>query len=323
MTKPLDLRAGDITDLPPQAPQFEQSYHHWSEAEIDALTLAHAARRPLLVRGEPGIGKTQIARAIAVHWDWMLHAVTIHPRYEPQHLIARLDAVRRLADAQSRSLQPDHQYWTPGPIWCAFDWQGAQPFLRGANAVLGSPADPKGHVILIDEIDKADSDLPNGLLELLGQRAFEFAPLGLKLGGPGTPLPLVIITSNDERDLPAAFVRRCVVLNLAATGNYQEWLIERGRVHYQYEGRRLDEAVLLQAARQLVDDREKMEKASLAPPGAAEYLDLLAAVHELAPGNTVEQMRLLNKLSRYVFVKHSDKSSPLQQDRPALEPGAG
>ena len=313
-----NLSAAAITALAPQPPQYEQSYHQWSQPEIDALTLAHAARRPLLVRGEPGIGKTQMARAIAVANDWMLHSVTIHPRFDPQHLIARMDALRRLADAQAGDLKTDEHYWTPGPIWRAYDWQGAQPYLAHTAKPLGTAAEPKGHVILIDEIDKADSDLPNSLLELLGQRAFEFAPLKLSLGGPTAALPLVIITTNEERELPAAFLRRCVVLNLAATGNYADWLIARGRAHYQHEGRTLDARVLQQAAQQLVADREAMEQQGLSPPGAAEYLDLLAAVHALAPADTARQLDYLKQLSAYVFIKHGDTASPLQQNRPAL-----
>lgn len=314
----LQLSADDITPLPPQPPHYEQSYHQWSQPEIDALTLALAARRPLLVRGEPGVGKTQIARAIAVLNDWQLHSVTIHPRFEPQHLIARMDALRRLADAQAGEVKSDEHYWTPGPIWCAYDWQGAQPYLAGKTKHIESSVEPKGQVILIDEIDKADSDLPNSLLELLGQRAFEFAPLNLSLGGPDALLPLVIITTNEERELPAAFMRRCVVLNLAASGDYEQWLIARGSAHFQHKDAEhtLDTRVLQHAAQQLSADREAMARQGLAPPGAAEYLDLLAAVHALAPMDTARQLDYLNQLSAYVFIKHGDASA-LKQNRSA------
>lgn len=320
------LSANDITHLPAQAPDFEQSWHQWSQGEIDALIFAQAARRPLLVRGEPGVGKTQIARAVAVHCDWRLHSVTIHPRFDPQHLIARFDAVRRLADAQAKDLDlSNKRYWTPGPLWRAYDWLGAQAYLPNPEATIETPSEPAqapaGHVILIDEIDKADSDLPNSLLELLGQRAFEFAPLGLCLGGPGSNLPLVIITTNEERELPAAFLRRCIVLNLAATGDYLEWLMARGRAHFGAQ-RHIADEVLAQAARQLLDDRQQMQQAGLPAPGAAEYLDLLSAVHALAPYDAPKQMAWLNRLSAYSFVKHSD-GSPIAQDRSPIAGIAG
>lgn len=304
------LTANAITPLPADA-RFERSAHCWSQAEIDALTLALAARRPLLVRGEPGTGKTQIARAVAVHCEWMLHAETIHPRFDPEHLIARFDAVRRLGDAQAQKLKSDGAYWRPGPLWCAYDWTGAQRFIGRAEAI----ADPAGHVILIDEIDKADSDLPNSLLELLGQRSLEFAPLELQLGGPESRLPLVVITTNEERELPAAFVRRCVVLNLAAPADYRGWLIERARAHYPDGERSMAGSVLARAAEQLVADRSAMEQADLPPPGAAEYLDLLTALDTLAPRDSARQLQWLDQLGGYAYIKHSDRASPLQQSR--------
>lgn len=302
----------------PADERYERSAHQWSQAEIDALTLALAARRPLLVRGEPGTGKTQIARAVAVHAGWMLHSETIHPRFDPEHLIARFDAVRRLADAQARQLKADRDYWTPGPLWRAYAWRDAQRCLGQEEA----GAEPAGHVILIDEIDKAESDLPNSLLELLGQRSLAFAPLKLQLGGPNTQLPLVIITTNEERELPTAFVRRCVVLNLAAPADYRGWLIQRGRAHYPGgEGQGMDERVLARAAEQLVADRTAMEQADLPPPGAAEYLDLLAALHSLAPADTEVQLQWLDRLGAYAYVKHSERASSLRQSREPIPVG--
>ncbi|WP_395795463.1 AAA family ATPase [Aquimonas sp.] len=308
------LTPNAITPLPADG-RYEYSAHRWSLPEIDALTLALAARRPLLVRGEPGIGKTQIARAVAVHLGWRLHSETIHPRFDPEHLIARFDAVRRLADAQAQKLGEDSDYWSPGPLWRAYDWAGAERF-KSVSAPIAQPvAEPDGHVILIDEIDKADSDLPNSLLELLGQRSLAFAPLKLQLGGPDARLPLVIITTNEERELPAAFIRRCVVLNLAAPEDYRGWLIERGRTHYPGGDRAMHETVLALAADDLIDDRSTMKQADLPPPGAAEYLDLLSALHDLAARDTAAQLKLIEKLSLYAYFKHSVRPSPRRQSR--------
>ncbi|WP_300327634.1 hypothetical protein [Accumulibacter sp.] len=70
-------------------------------------------------------------------------------------------------------------------------------------------------MLLIDEIDKAEADLPNGLLEALGNGRFSVPPLARAVARPaGAPVPLVIVTSNEERELPAAFLRRCLVLTL-------------------------------------------------------------------------------------------------------------
>ena len=202
------LKHGDITDLPAQD-GHEAAVHQWSQREIDALRLAQAAHRPLLLRGEPGTGKTQLARAVATHLGRTLLSETIHPRFEPSDLVYRHDAVRRLADAQAREPLDDHTYWHPGALWQAYNWASACQYGHCRQ----QPA-PTGHVILIDEIDKADSDLPNSLLEVLGQRRLSIPALDLRLSEPADQPPLILITTNEERELPPAFLRRCVVLNL-------------------------------------------------------------------------------------------------------------
>ena len=93
-----------------------------------------------------------------------------------------------------------------------------------------------GCVVLIDEIDKADVDLPNGLLETLGNGAFKIPYINENIGlSHEFPSPLVIITTNEERELPAAFLRRCLVLNLylpQEENKLIEFLIQRGHIHF-------------------------------------------------------------------------------------------
>ena len=139
---------------------LDNTVHRWSYREVDALTLALAAGRPLLVRGEPGTGKTQLAYAAARAMGWQLQAMAVNARTEPQDLVYRFDAVQRLADAQA----PNHQlreqrYWEPGPLWKACAWQHARAY--GAWRDDTHAAEPAGHVVLIDEVDKADADLTN------------------------------------------------------------------------------------------------------------------------------------------------------------------
>lgn len=322
-----------VDNLPPTN-HLAESWHQWSQREIDALTLAVAAKRPLLVRGEPGTGKTQLARAAANHLGWALESVTIHSRYEPQDLLYRFDAVKRLADAQLRDkgaellAEREAGYWEPGPLWRAFGWRSAVGY--GSCRSLAAEPAPKGHVLLIDEIDKAEADLPNALLEVLGQRSFRIPALNLAVGGPDQPLPLVIITTNEERELPPAFLRRCVVLNLdAGAQTYVDFLLERGEAHFgevaEFRSEPLmDVAVLKEAARQLDQDRRNAQEANLPPPGVAEYLDLLYALHELAPGNTAAQLDWLEKLKDYAFRKHGRvEGHPELDQRPPAEGAAG
>lgn len=325
-----DLQPGQIRSLDPME-GFSGSWHLWKQSEIDAAILALAARRPLLVRGEPGTGKTQLAHALACALGWALHAVTIHARFEAQDLLYQFDAVRRLSDAQAEKLsQPgwdEKPYWQPGPLWKAFGWDTTAGYGGIRELAGGEAVAPEGHVVLIDEIDKADSDLPNSLLDVLGSRRLVIPPLAEPLLASAERWPLIVITTNEERELPPAFLRRCVVLShdLAAGAAYAGFLIEHGRAHFGEAAMKpapaMDEAVLRQAAEQLLEDRTRTQAAHLSPPGLAEYLDLLRALLELAPGDPVRQGDWLGRLNRYAYLKHrveGEGAQALRQSRPNL-----
>ncbi len=180
----------------------------------------------------------------------------------------------------------------------------------------GRPPDPHrladdnaGCVLLIDEIDKADADLPNGLLETLGNGDFEVPHLGRPVKqSDDCPTPLVVITTNEERELPAAFVRRCLVLKFKLPPDpptLKNLLVERGRAHF--EGRCADE-VFGRAADLLLQRRGGGREAQANPPGQAEYLDLLRAVCNLRQTRE-QQLAWLERLQRFVFSKSPDDIS--------------
>lgn len=161
-----------------------------------------------------------------------------------------------------------------------------------------------GSVLLIDEIDKAEADLPNGLLETLGNGAFTVPWLEKAVSAPpGTPTPLVVITTNEERELPAAFLRRCLVLNLQLPKSENEFtaaLIARGRLHFK---QRCADEVYRDAANQLWRDRQAADDQGLQGPGYAEYIDLLRVVVTLAPERQ-KQAALLGKVQGFALRKH-------------------
>lgn len=290
---PLSSEAFDLPahgSAPPQRHVFEP-------AQSWAIRAALTTGRPLLLRGEPGTGKSQLARAAAhvLRRPWLTAVVTSQSSSED--LLWEFDAVARLGNAQVlgalasaggdgwRKILRPARFVRPGPLWWAFDWNSATTQLdcyheEGAIPPYYDPgrADPaNGVVLLIDEIDKADSDLPNGLLDALGNGGFQ-PPHGVPPVQQGNcPTPLVVITTNEERELPAAFLRRCLVLNLELPGEDEglaKFLVDRGAVHFPTTPLAIREEV----AKQLIAERKAAGSAGLPRPGQAEYLDLLRAV---------------------------------------------
>ena len=273
--------------------------HAFEPEVVAALRAAEAARRPLLVRGEPGTGKSQLAHAAAVSAGRAFLSYVVDARTEATDLMWHYDAVARLADAHMAAipsaritadeLRMDH-YVRPGPLWWAFDWIGAERQVEGLRSPRKAPDRPpyawapeRGVVLLIDEIDKAEVELPNGLLEALGNGRFQVPEADtLVRQAPGQPAPLVIITSNDERELPAPFLRRCLVLTLRLPSGHalRGLLISRARLHFTSWASQ-NPAAVESAADLLLDDRESARRQGLYMPGMAEFLDLIRALVNL------------------------------------------
>jgi len=313
----MNLPTYDVIDLDlPAMGAWPASKHRFDEQQINALRAAEAAGRPLLVRGEPGTGKSQLAHAAAVVSKRLFLSVVVDARSEASDLQWRFDAVARLADAHLAAVPGGTAprdvavpgYVEPGPLWWAFDWQGAVEQLQRYRPGGPSPELPheqwkpaNGAVLLIDEIDKAEAELPNGLLEALGNGRFTVGPLGRVVErGKGVPPPLVIITTNDERELPPAFLRRCLVLTLKLPeeGALVAYLEERGQLHFPKLCERYP-AVPTAAAQMLVADRKTAHDNGVYKPGLAEYLDLLRALEGI--GGDADQH--IEALRSFVFSK--------------------
>lgn len=308
--------------LLPQDRGYPKASHLFDADDEDndpvlAIDAALTARRPLLIRGEPGVGKSQLARAAAEGLGRVFLPKVVDARTEARDLCWEFDAVARLAEAQlagaSSERTPEEiraeideaRFVTPGPLWWAFDWASAKEKaehrgFRGPRCPDGWSPD-RGSVLLLDEIDKADSAVPNGLLEALGNQAFT-PPGGETISAKkGALPPLVILTTNEERALPDAFVRRCFVLQLALPDGDElaEWLVRRGEAQFP----RCTKKVLREAADMVAEDRAQVIGMGVAPPGLAEYLDLLRAVTEQRKGSS-QQLHLLAKIRRFALDKH-------------------
>jgi len=337
----LDIADNEVIELAATG-DMPEAVHQFESRQIRAINAALAARRPLLVRGEPGIGKSQLARAAAKGLGRAFVPHTVDARTESRDLLWHFDAVSRLAEAQllgalgraadlaspdpvpppaEKGGQPAPNlrdrlaiacFLHPRALWWAFDWNGA---LDRAKAIgISAPPQPDGGdpangcLVLIDEIDKAEADVPNGLLEALG--AGSFHPQGCTEPVKATGIaPLVVITTNEERALPDAFVRRCLVLHLRLPSDPKklaERLIERGRAHFRRHEPPASDKVLQRAAELLIADRETARENHWLPlPGQAEYLDLVRAV--IAHERTAKaQEALMEKVAEFVLKKHPD-----------------
>lgn len=311
----------NLTELHlPAYGSWPASVHQFDEDSLNVLKTALAARRPLLLRGDPGTGKSQLAHAAAVALGRLFVYEVVNAHTESQDLLWKFDAVGRLAEAQTlpagvteaerKQALDTKRYISPGVLWWALCWQTANAVYHNSQYQLACPERPlgweqsHGSVILIDEIDKANAELPNGLLEILGNNAIEIPWLKTTIGGKDAVPPLVIITTNEERELPPAFVRRCLVLNMDLPkdeGELESLLVARGRLHF---GEQCSENIRHKAARQLIIDRNAAKEKGVVPPGQAEYLDMLRALSVL--GKTeAEQQAMLGKIHKFVLRKYS------------------
>jgi len=178
-----------------------------SKELIELVRLAQVLRRPVLIKGEPGSGKTQLARSVAFEWyaenyndhffEWTIKSTSraVDGLYTFDH-IDRLRNAQRKRNSETEEAEDLRKYRRFGPM--------AQAFLTSTTE---NPS-----ILLIDEIDKADVDFANDLLLELDERRFTIPESETGELIEAKYPPLIFITSNDERELPEAFLRRCIFL---------------------------------------------------------------------------------------------------------------
>ena len=173
------------------ADRFEGTSNYIATDDLKiAVNAAVALERPLLIKGEPGTGKTVLAYEIARAMNAALITWHIKSTTKAHNGLYEYDAVSRLRDSQlgEERVHDVRNYLKPGKLWEAF-------------------TAPQRPVLLIDEIDKADIEFPNDLLQELDRMEFFVQETGETIRAEVRPI--VVITSNNEKELPDAFLRRC------------------------------------------------------------------------------------------------------------------
>ena len=170
--------------------EFSGSKNYISTNDLTvSVNASIALEKPLLVKGEPGTGKTELARQIASSLKLEIIEWSIKSTTKAQQGLYEYDAISRLRDSQlGEEIKDISKYIKKGKIWESFETT-------------------KKSVLLIDEIDKADIEFPNDLLQELDKMEFYIYETGEVV--KANHRPIIIITSNNEKELPEAFLRRC------------------------------------------------------------------------------------------------------------------
>ncbi len=267
-----------------------------SEDLIKAVNLAIYLHRPLLLQGEPGCGKTLLARAIAdefsksqrvkdyPYFPWYIKSTT-----RAKEGLYTYDAVGRLRDAQLVGTNSYEKYMIEEEIKKLFA-RLKDPYAYITWGVLGNAFKEEKYrpIVLIDEIDKADIDFPNDLLRELEEQRFTVTETGDTIAAKQSPI--VLITSNSEKELPDAFLRRCIFYYLEFPS--KEQLINIVNAHFH---RSLNTKLVAAAVDRFIELREN--GASRRDGKKASTSELLDWIRWLQRYPTEEALEIIDNLA--------------------------
>ena len=251
-----------------------------SAEDAKVVDIAIKLQRPLLVEGEAGCGKTQLAYAIAsqLGLEGPIR-IQVKSTSQAKDLFYRFDALGRLQDSQN-VIHREKAQWV-------YKYISLEPFGEAIRS--GQKC-----VVLIDEIDKADIDFPNDLLDVLDENHFQVDDLpaseetaaradigyGRQVSSPSAVKPIVVITSNQEKSLPEAFLRRCIFLELSFPAD-SAVLNQIVGINLKKRGvDNISESLIASAVKSFLNIREGADRHNAQKkPATAELIDWVHALH--------------------------------------------
>jgi len=290
-------------DLPPSRPTSEiRSETYMPDAGlVDAVNVALLLGQPLLLTGEPGTGKTHLAYHVA--WQFGLPILKFETKsdHKAQDLFYIYDALRhfhavQMAQTCNQDTPNAKDYLEYKALGRAIIWanerEKVKKFLSAAD-FNKHPGKPQRSVVLIDEIDKAPRDFPNDILNEVEDKHFRVPELGIdnEIVADKQFKPILILTSNSEKHLPAAFLRRCVYYNIPFPDR---------KVLSQIVEKRLGQTVknsseFLKDALDLFSDLRTQLREK---PATAKLLNWLMTLHQMFKGRNRAEYHYPNDLAR-------------------------
>lgn len=261
---------------------FGPQQYEADEELVDAVNTALLLDQPLLLTGEPGTGKTQLAEKLALELGIAIFKFETKSTSTAQDLLYHFDHIARFQAAQiskdEATLHPMRfiefgalgkaivQSLSQGEAMALFAGSEAPDWYKGGERA----------VVLIDEIDKAPSDFPNDVLNEVERHYFRIREMdgGREVQASGNMRPIIVITSNSDKQLPDAFLRRCIFHHLRPITPERLQRIALGRLG----SRKLSAGRLLQDALDFFFELRQAKLDLRKPPSTAEFLGFIAAL---------------------------------------------